>query len=764
MWRWWSLLAALLVVASTLGSRIPSRADAEIVRPAPPVAARKPVRLTIHGIERVDPYYWLRDRNWREVLRDPSALDPAIRAHIEAENRYAQAVLAPLSGLRVKLVQEMKGRLEQDESDVPVPDGPYAYGTKFLSGADHPLIVRVPRSGGPEEVLLDGPALARGKPYFSFGDYHHSPDHRLYAYLTDEIGSENHRLQLRDLASGRDLPDIITDVSSFAWAKDSRTLFYVKLDHDHRPRLVYRHRLGTDPAYDPLIYEESDRGFDVSVDSTRTDRFVVISTSNGDTSEERLVDSAQPESAPVLVAARQPKVRYHVDDWGDSLVIRTNADGAEDFKVVTAPVSAPGRENWRDLVPHKPGRRIIEVIALAGHLVRLEREDGVERLVILRRDEGAAHAVWFGEEAYSLALGSIYEFDTAVIRLRYSSPATPTQIFDYDVDTRARTLRKQERIPSGHDPSAYVVRRLQVTTADNEQVPVTVLHRRDLPINGSAPLFLEGYGAYSFAFPAAFDSKLFPLVDRGFVYAIAHVRGGLEKGERWRNAGRLENKIHTFEDFIAVAEYMTKSGYSAPGRIVARGDSAGGLLMGAVANMRPGLFAGIVARVPFVDALNTTLDDSLPLTVGDFPEWGDPIRDVAAYRQIARYSPYDNVSARAYPHMLVTAGIRDPRVPYWEPAKWVAKLRAMRTNDARIMLVTNMRTGHFDVPGRFASLEEVALIQAFALDVTGLHRPEASSAADAPTPADAIAPDGDGARSSGGGVTSTGGRARRSPL
>ncbi len=761
MWRWWSLLAAFLVVLSMLGSRIPGWADAEFVRPAPPVAARKPVRLTIHGMERVDHYYWLRDSNWREVLRDPSTLDPNIRAHIDAENRYAQAVLAPLSGLRVKLVDEMKRRLEQDESDVPIPDGPYAYGTKFIPGAEHALIIRVPRSGGPEEILLDGPQLARGKAYFSFGDHHHSPDHRLYAYLTDEIGSENHRLRVRDLDSGRDLAHVIADVSSFAWSKDSRTLFYVKLDHNHRPRFVYRHRLGTEPANDRLIYLENDLGFDVSVDSTRTDRFVVISTSNGDTSEEWLIDSTQPESTPVLVAAREPRVRYHLDDWADRLVIRTNADGAEDFKIVTAPLSAPSRENWRDLVPHKPGRRIIEVVALAGHLARLEREEGIERLVIQRRDDGSEHAVWFGEEAYSLALGSVHEFDTALIRFQYSSPATPTQIFDYDMNTRARTLRKQERIPSGHDPSAYVVKRLQVTTADNERVPVTLLHRADLPIDGSAPLFLEGYGAYSFAFPAAFDSKLFPLIERGFVYAIAHVRGGLEKGERWRNAGRLEYKRNSFEDFIAVSEYLIKAGYTAPGRIVARGDSAGGLLMGTVVNMRPDLFAGIVARVPFVDALTTTLDDSLPLTVGDFTEWGDPIRDVAAYHRIKHYSPYDNVTAQPYPHMLVTAGIRDPRVPYWEPAKWVAKIRAMRTNDARIMLVTNMRAGHFDVPGRFASLEEVALIQAFALDVTGLHRPGIPTAGNAPPPADAIAPDADGARSSGG-PTSTGGRARRS--
>lgn len=759
MRRWRSTLLALVAVLSAPPAHVPDRAAADV--PAPPSAAQEPVRLSIHGIERVDPYSWLRASNWRDVLEDPAKLDPAIRAHIEAENRYAGAVLAPLSGLRVKLAEEMKSRIEQDESGVPVPDGPYSYWTKFLPGAEHALVVRAPRSGGSEELLLDGPALAEGSTYFSLGDHQHSPDHRLYAYLTDESGSENYRLRVRDLGTGRDLPDVIAYVSSFAWSSDSGTLFYVKLDDDHRPLMVYRHRLGTDPADDQVIFREKDPGFEVSVDSTRTDRFIVISTANGETSEQWLIDSTKPESAPVLVAAREPNVRYHLEDWGDQFVIRTNAGGAEDFKIVTAPVAAPGRESWRDLVPHKQARRIIETVALAGHLVRLEREDGLERLVIRRKADGGEHAIWFGEEAYSLELGLAYEFDTTTIRFQYSSPATPKQTFDYDVESRARVLLKQQKVPSGHDPSAYMVRRLEVTTADSEKVPVTVLHRRNLPLDGSAPLFLEGYGAYSFAFPMAFDPNLFSLVDRGFVYAIAHVRGGLEKGERWRNAGRLESKSNTFKDFIAVAEHLSASGYTAPARIVARGDSAGGLLMGAVANMRPDLLAGIIARVPFVDALNTTLDESLPLTIGDFTEWGDPIRDVAAYRTIASYSPYDNVAAQPYPHILVTAGLRDPRVPYWEPAKWVAKIRAMKTNDARVMLITNMSAGHFDGTGRFAALDEVVLIQAFALDVTGMRRPDDARAGDAPSLEEAIAPGAAPARSSGGNSAASGGRRAR---
>jgi oligopeptidase B len=503
---------------------------------------------------------------------------------------------------------------------------------------------------------------------------------------------------------------------------------------------VYRHRVGSDPSSDQLVYEEKDFGFAVSVDTTRSGRFVVISTEDLDTSEGWLIDAERPESAPRLVVAREPGLRYYLDDWGDRLVIRTNADGAEDFKLVTVSASAPGRENWRDLVPYKEGRQVLDMVALAGHLVRLEREDGFERLVIRRKADGSEHTVTFGEEAYSVDLGSPYEFDSRTIRYVYSSPATPRQTFDYDLVSRERVLRKQQSIPSGHDPSAYVVRRLSVTTADNEQVPVTVLHRKGQPLDGSAPLFLEGYGAYAYVFPTSFDANVLSLVDRGFVYAIAHIRGGLEKGERWRNAGRLQNKRNTFADFIAAAEHLSKAGYTAPGRIVARGDSAGGLLMGVVANMRPDLFAGLIARVPFVDALNTMLDDSLPLTVSDFPEWGNPIDDVAAYRSIAGYAPYENVAAQPYPHMLVTAGISDPRVQYWEPAKWVARIRAMKTNDARIALVTRMSAGHFGAAGRFEWLDEVALIQAFALDVSGMRRADDAVAGDAPPPSQALSP------------------------
>jgi len=698
----------------------------------PPVAARKPIRLIAHGIERVDDYAWLRDPNWREVMRDPSRLADEIRAHLEVENRYAELVLAPLAGLRSKLIEEMIGRIEQDDSGVPSPDGPYMYWSKFLPGAEHPRIVRAPTGGGPEELLLDGPAFAEGKTYFSFGPAHHSPDHRRFAYMVDETGAESCDLRIRDVDSGRDLPEVIPAVASFAWARDSRTVFYARLDDEHRERFVYRHRIGSDPTTDQLVFEETDFGFAVSVHPTLSGRFVVISTGDLVTTEEWLIDTTRPNSKPALIMPRQQGLRYKVEDWGDQFLILTNADGAEDFKIVTAPPSAPAQKNWLDLVPYKEGRRILQTVTLAGHLVRTELEDGLERLVIRRKDDGQEHTVTFSEEAYSLDLISPLEFATRTIRFSYSSPATPVQIFDYDVESRRRVLRKQQQVPSGHDPARYEVRRLAAATADREQVPITVLHRVGMRLDGSAPLFLEAYGAYGLAVPASFDSDVLSLVDRGFVYAIAHVRGGSERGERWHDAGRRGLKANSFKDFIAVAEYLSEAGYTSPGRIVAYGRSAGGLLVGAVANMRPDIFAAIIATVPFVDTLNSMLDESLPLTVSDFREWGDPIQDVTAYRIIASYAPYENVTAQAYPPMLVTAGITDARVQYWEPAKWVAKVRAARSNDACVVLMTRMMAGHFGVAGRFAGLDELGWIQAFALDVVGMHQPSGSVVRNAP--------------------------------
>jgi len=694
--------------------------------PRPPLAAPRPLAVVTHGEARDDEYAWLRAENWRAVMRDPAALEGSIRTYLEAENAYGEAVLlGPTEGLRKALLAELRGRIKEDDSSVPAADGAYAYATRYREGGEHPLVVRTARAGGPEEILLDGDAMAAGKAYFRLGGADHAPDHRLLAYSVDETGGEAFTLRVRDLATGADLGEAIADTSGGAvWAADGRTLFYVRLDEEHRPAKVFRHVAGSDPAADVLVYEEADPGFFVSIGKTQSGRFVVIDVHDHETSEVRLIDAVDPAGAPRLVAPRVTGEEYDVDHGGgvfdDRLVILTNAGGAEDFRIVTAPLAAPGRDGWADLVPHAAGRLILSITALAGHLVRLEREDGLPRIVVRRLADGAEHPIAFAEEAYSLGVIDGYEADTTSLRFSYSSMTTPARVYDYDMETRTRVLRKEQEVPSGHDPSLYVTRRLRAPAADGETVPVSVLMRRDTPLDGSAPCLLYGYGSYGISIPAAFSTNALSLVDRGFVYAIAHVRGGKDKGFRWYAQGRREAKQNTFSDFIAAAGHLVAERLTGRGRIVAQGGSAGGMLMGVVATRAPDLFAGVVAEVPFVDVLNTMLDPSLPLTPPEWPEWGNPIEDVAAYRLIKGYAPYETATAQPYPPLLVLAGLTDPRVTYWEPAKWVARIRANRADDALLVLRTNMDAGHGGAAGRFARLEEVALVQAFALRMAGV--------------------------------------------
>jgi oligopeptidase B len=653
-------------------------------------------------------------------MHEPAVLAPDIRAYLEAENAYAQAAMADVEELRKALFQEMRGRIKEDDSSVPAPDGPYAYAVRYAEGGEHPFLVRTPRDGGPETVLLDTDAMARDKAYFRLGGSGHSPDHQLLAYAVDERGSEYFELRIRDIASGTDLADVIpATAGSLAWAADSRTLFYVHMDENHRPSSVHRHVVGTDPATDTLVYAEADPGFFVGVGTTQSNAFIVIDSHDHETSEVRLIDARDPSAEPRLVAPRKTAEEYHLDHGSDRFFILTNAGGAEDFRIVTAPVDAPGRENWQDLVPHKAGRLILHHTVFRDFLVRLERENSLPRIVVRHLASGEEHAIAFAEDAYSLGMIDGYEFDTATLRFAYSSMTTPTRVFDYDMATRARVLRKQDEIPSGHDPSHYVSARVFAPAPDGELVPVSLLWHRDTRLDGSAPLLLYGYGAYGIAIPASFSITRLSLVDRGFVYAIAHIRGGKDKGYRWYQDGRRARKMNTFTDFIAAGEYLAAERYTSRGRIVGWGGSAGGLLIGAVANMAPSLFAGIIAEVPFVDVLDTMLDATLPLTPPEWPEWGNPIESEADFRTIAAYSPYDNVRPEAYPSILALAGLTDPRVTYWEPAKWVAKLRATKANDALVILKTNMDAGHGGAAGRFDRLNETAYATAFALKVAG---------------------------------------------
>ncbi|MCK8516215.1 S9 family peptidase [Methylonatrum kenyense] len=683
---------------------------------AEPVADVRPKSLEWHGHRREDPYAWLRDANWREAMRDAQQLEPAIRAYLGAENAWAEQALAPVAGLQRALVDELRGRIREDDSSVPQRDGDFYYYSRFREGGQHALICRRQGEDGQEQILLDGDSESEGLDYFHLGAVSHSQDHRYLAYAVDRSGAEIHEIRVRDLETGQDLPDRISGVhGDFDWAANGRTLFYTTLDEEHRPREVRRHRLGTEQAADPLVYREPDPGFFLGVGLCASERFLLIESHDHTTSETRVIPADQPEAEPRVLAARERDVEYEVEEHDGRWLIRTNADGAEDFCIMQAPLSASGRGQWRVVVPHRPGCLIRNLLVYRDWLVRLELEDSEPRIVVRRVSDGQEHRIAFDEPCFSLGVIPGLEYVTDNLRFSYSSLTTPTQVFDYDMASRSRVLRKQQEIPSGHDPSRYVAKRLHALAPDGAEVPISLFHRADLEPDGDTPLLLYGYGAYGISSLPAFSPHRLSLVDRGFVYAIAHVRGGLERGYRWYRQGRLQDKPNTFSDFIACAEHLTQTGYTGVGRISMHGGSAGGMLVGAVLNQRPDLFRAAVADVPFVDVLNTMLDPELPLTPPEWPEWGNPIEDPEAYRTILSYSPYDNVTARDYPHLLVTAGVSDPRVTYWEPAKWVARLRALRTNDNLLLLQTNMSAGHGGASGRFDYLEEVARRYAFLL-------------------------------------------------
>jgi oligopeptidase B len=686
-----------------------------------PIAPRRPHSQTTHGITVTDDYAWLKDDDWQEVLRDPSLLSGDIREYLEAENTYTDSLLGHTAGLQKTLVKEMRGRIKEDDSSVPAPDGPYAYMRKFREGGQHEMYGRTPRDGGETEIVLDGDELSAKHDYFKFGGARHSPDHQLQAWSADIKGSEYFTIRVRDWATRTDRDDLVEETDgAVVWSADSSAFYYAKLDDNHRPLQVWRHRLGTPQSDDVLIYEESDSGWFTHIHESASGRFCVIAGGDHETSEQRLIDLANPDAPPRLVAAREDGVQYSVADRGNELFILTNADKAIDFKIVTAPLASPERANWRDLIPYREGVYIIDFELYSGHLVRLERASALPAIIIRDLGNSEEHAIAFDEAAYSLDTMGGYEFETTNIRFSYSSMTTPSEVYDYDMASRARELRKRQEIPSGHNPADYVTTRIMATSHDGAQVPVSILHRRDLMRDGSAPLLLYGYGSYGMAMPASFSANRLSLVDRGFVYAIAHIRGGADKGWGWYLDGKREKKTNSFDDFASSAQVLIAAKYTGAKRIVGHGGSAGGMLMGAVANRAGELFAGIVAEVPFVDVLNTMLDDTLPLTPPEWPEWGNPIDSEADFKTILSYSPYENVAAKDYPAILAMGGLTDPRVTYWEPAKWTARLRATMTGGGPVLLRTNMGAGHGGASGRFNRLDEVAIAYAFALWAVGM--------------------------------------------
>jgi oligopeptidase B len=675
----------------------------------PPVARTEATRLEIHGDVRIDEYYWLRERENPEVI-----------AYLEAENAYTDAMTAHLEGLRDSLFEEIRGRIKQDDSTVPYRHGAWYYYRRFEDGKQYPIHARKQGSlEAPEEILVDANELAEGHDFLSLRADAVSPDHRILAYAADTVGRRFYDVRFKDLRTGELLPDQIPAVTgNLAWANDNRTVFYSKQDPlTLRWHQIWRHRLGTAVTEDALVYEEPDETFTTWVFRTKSERYVMIGSAQTLASEYRYLDADRPEDQPTVFLAREREHEYDVDHLGDHFYIRTN-DGARNFRLMRTPVTRTSRENWEEVIPHREDVLVQGFELFRDYLVATERERGLIRLRVRPwADPGAEHYLDFGEPAYLAYVENNREIDSGVLRYGYTSLTTPNSVYDYDMATREKTLLKRDEVLGGFDSRNYETERIQAPARDGEFIPISLVYRTDrFTRDASAPLLLYGYGSYGYSTDAAFDAPLVSLLDRGFVYAIAHVRGGQELGRRWYEDGKLLEKKNTFTDFIDAAEHLVDEGYGDESRLYALGGSAGGLLMGAVVNMRPDLFHGVVAHVPWVDVVTTMLDDDIPLTTSEFDEWGDP-KDRDYYDYMLSYSPYDNVTSQSYPNLLVTTGLHDSQVQYWEPAKWVARMRARTTGDPLILLETNMEAGHGGASGRYDRYREIALDWAFLLDL-----------------------------------------------
>ncbi|TWT43798.1 Protease 2 [Phycisphaerae bacterium RAS1] len=682
------------------------QAIAEMKPPVAPVAAKE---FSEHGSKRVDNYYWLRQRDNPEVI-----------TYLEAENAYADEMLKHTAALQEKLYQEMKGRIKETDLSVPVRRDEFYYYTRTFEGKQYSVSCR--KKGGldaAEEVILDQNELAAGKSYFRLGGSEVSPNHQLLAYSTDTNGSEVYTLVVKDLATGKLLADEIPNTYyGTEWGNDNKTLFYTTLDAAKRPYKLWRHVLGTATAQDVCVHEEKDETFSVGVGKTRSRKFLLLTLHSTMTTEVRFLDADQPGGAFAVIQPRTKDLEYSVDHRDGSFYIVTN-DSARNFRVMTAPIEHPGKENWKELISHRPSVKVEDVDLFARWLVVHERDQGLKKLYVRNLESGKDHYVDFNEAVYTYFAGGNEEFNTNMLRFTFSSMTTPPSVYDYNMETHSRELLKQEEVLGGFDASRYTSERIFAKAPDGTNVPMSLVYRKGMQRDGKNPTLLYGYGSYGAPMDPGFSSGRVSLLDRGFIYALAHIRGGGDIGRPWYEDGKLLKKKNTFTDFIACGEHLVAEKYTNPGRLAIMGGSAGGLLMGAVTNMRPDLFKAVVAQVPFVDVINTMLDASIPLTTLEYDEWGNP-NDKAYYDYMLSYSPYDNVAKKPYPNLLIRAGLNDPRVAYWEPAKWCAKLRAMKTDDNLLLLKTNMGAGHGGASGRFDRLREVALDYAFILDRVGI--------------------------------------------
>ena len=702
--------------ATAVGSPSPPLSTAGIAAPRAKVS---PTRHEMHGVVRTDDYHWLRERG-----------DPAVTAHLEAENAYTQAVMAPTEALQETLFAEIKGRIRQSDMSVPYREGDYLYYTRYEDGREYPIHCRrpvdapaavdVPAAVDGEQVLLDVNVLAEGRDFCQVSALEVSPDGRLLAYAIDVEGRRIHTIRVRDLSADALLDDELAGVTSnLVWADDNRTIFYTRQHPETlRWHQVWRHALGTPQADDVLVYEEADETFNCEVSRTRSKRYLLIASSQTVSTEYRLLEAERPDGAFEVFWPRARDHEYDVDHYRDRFYVRTN-HRARNFRLMETAAAGTPPERWVEVVPHRDDVLLESFALFRGHLVLQERRAGLTRLHVRPWSGDGAHDIAFDEPVYDVHVSVNREADTRLLRFGYESLTTPRSIYDYDMEARSRTLLKRQEVLGGFDPAEYSAERVFATAPDGRQVPISLVARAGAPRDGTGPLLLYGYGAYGISMDPAFNSARLSLLDRGFRFAIAHVRGGQELGRPWYDDGRLGRKPNTFSDFIACAEHLVREGYTRPERLYAMGGSAGGLLIGAVLNRRPDLFAGAVAQVPFVDVLTTMLDDSIPLTTGEYDEWGNP-HERPAFDDILAYSPYDNVAARDYPALLVLAGLHDSQVQYWEPAKWVAKLRAMKTDARPLLLKTNMDAGHGGVSGRYRRYRETALQYAFLLREAGV--------------------------------------------
>ena len=681
-------------------------AAAENDPPRPPAAKKIPKVDVLHGDKRVDDYFWLRER-----------ANPDVKAYLQAENEYAEAVLKHTKAFQETLYKEILGRIKQTDLSVPFTRHGYWYYSRTEEGKQYPIQCRKKGSlDAPEQVTLDVNELAKGERFMSVSAYRVSDDGKLLAYSTDNTGYRQYKLWIKDLETGQASGPIAERTGSVAWAADNKTLFYTVEDHAKRQYRLYRRRLGT--STDDLIYEEKDERFNIFAFRTRSDKYLLLGSTSHTAGEFRYLPADQPGAEWKLIQAREPEHEYDVDHHGDRFYIRTNS-GGRNFRLVSAPVSRPGREHWQEVVPHRPTVMLSGMAFFSNHYALFEREDGLPHLRITELPTGQSHRVAMPEPVYAVSPANNPEFDTTRFRYNYQSFTTPSSVYEYEMEKRASKLLKRTEILGGFNPGQYESERIWANSGDGTRIPVSLVHRKGIRRDGSAPLLLTGYGSYGASMPIAFNSNRLSLVDRGVTFALAHIRGGGDAGKAWHDAGRMKNKRNTFTDFISCAEHLIAEKYTSGDRLIIEGGSAGGLLMGAVTNLRPDLFKAVVSHVPFVDVINTMLDESLPLTVGEFEEWGNP-KKRDEYQYMKTYCPYSNLDRRAYPAILVKTSFDDSQVMYWEPAKYVARLRTLKIDKNPLLLVTNLAGGHGGSSGRYDRLREVALDYAFILWQLGI--------------------------------------------